>query len=294
MGVVLVNNERDPVLSRQLRRRGHEPVPVDAGDLAAAIGGCDAVYANPPTRITADLIAAAPRLRAVAAGGAGLDHIDVGAAEGAGVAVLNARGEGSSAVAEHTIGVMVALAKQLLVVDRAVRAGDFGVRWTLPFTELRGKTLGIVGHGRIGEAIAVRAEAFGMDVLGVRRSAGDLDDVLRRSDYVSVNVPLTPATRGLIGARELALLRPTSFLVDTSRGGVVDQVALHAALTGGRLAGAAVDVFTDEPAPPDDPLLALPNVIATAHCAGITREAIHRMALTVADALADVLDGAGR
>ncbi|HEV7760386.1 MAG TPA: NAD(P)-dependent oxidoreductase [Acidimicrobiales bacterium] len=289
MGVVLVNNERDPVLSAELRRRGHEPIAVDAGQLPHALAGADAVYANPPTRITASLIAGAPRLRVVAAGGAGLDHIDVDAAAAAGVTVVDARGVGSSAVAEHTLGAMIALAKQLLVVDRAVRAGDFGVRWRLPFTELHGKTLGIVGYGHIGRAIAVRARAFDMTVLATRAVA--LDDLLRRSDYVSVNVPLTAATRGLLGARELALMKPTAFLVDTSRGGVVDEAALHAALAAGRLAGAAIDVFAAEPAPPSGPLLELPNVIVTAHCAGITQEVIHRMARVVANTIADILDG---
>jgi D-3-phosphoglycerate dehydrogenase len=203
-------------------------------------------------------------------------------------------------VAEHTIGVMIAMAKQLLEAERAARTGDFASRWRLSLTELRGKTLGIVGYGNIGRAIASRAQAFDMDVLRLppRRpeaadelavTVPDLHTLLAASDYVSVNLPRSPATIDFIGATELAAMRRGSFLVNTSRGGVVNEPALIDALSRGQLAGAAIDVFAQEPIDADDPLLSLPNVLPTPHYAGITHETIRRMAEGVAHEIADAL-----
>jgi phosphoglycerate dehydrogenase-like enzyme len=273
-------------------------IATDDAAFATALARCDALYANPPTRVDEACFARAPRLRVVAAGGAGLDHIDVAAAARHGVAVLSAGDAGAASVAEHTIGVMVALAKRLIDTDAAVRAGNFDIRWQLPFGELSGKTLGILGFGNIGRAIAARATAFDMRVLATTRVPTELpgafanvtlEELLAESDFVSVNVPLTRSTRSIIGATELALMRPGTYLINTSRGGVVDDAALAAALHRGHLAGAAVDVFENEP-PVGNPLLDAPNVVLTPHNAGITSEAIRRMAHSVADRIADALE----
>lgn len=263
----------------------------------------DALYAYPPLTVTADLIAQAPNLKIIAAAGSGVDHIDVAAAQAAGIAVTHAVGAGARSVAEHAIGHMLCLAKRLVDLDRQVRAGQFERRHDQPFEELAGRTLTIVGFGAIGRELArIAYRGFDMEVIAVTRDGARTDcshvhrtlplaQALAAADIVSVHTPLTAQTRHLIGTAELALLKPGAWLVDTSRGGIVDPAALHRALAEGRLAGAALDVFEPEPPPLDAPLLHLPNVVVSPHCAGITRAAYRRLALAAANDIERALRG---
>ena len=255
--------------------------------------------------IPAEVIEAAPHLRVIARHGVGVDNIDVAAATRRGVAVAYTPTANVTSVAEHTLVLMGALAKQLLPYDRATRTGGWAIRDRHRAVELSGKTLGLVGLGRIGREVARRARAaYDMTVvaydpyvepsvfedLRVRRAAS-LDQVLQEGDVVSLHIPLTEATRHLIGAEQLAKMKPTAFLINTSRGPVVDEAALTEALRSGRIAGAALDVFHEEPPPAHHPLWELPNVVVTPHSAALTAEGAIRMATGAAQAIVDVLQG---
>jgi D-3-phosphoglycerate dehydrogenase len=230
--------------------------------------------------ISGDAMASCPSLRAISRAAAGYDIIDVAAATARGIAVLTAAGANAQSVAEHAIGLMLAAARNIPTHDRASQAGGWE-RARLGL-ELHGRCLGLVGYGRIARGVARIALAIGMrvvawsprldaagDIAPVERAAS-LEEVLRKADVLSLHAPLTPATRGLIGAAELDLLGPEAILVNTARGGLVDQPALVAALRSGRLAAAGLDVFATEPVDPADPLLALPNVVLTPHIGWMT------------------------
>lgn len=275
----------------------------DPAEVASRLETADALYTYPPLNVTPHMIGRAPRLKVIAAAGSGVDHIAVEAAQAAGIVVTHAVGAGARSVAEHAIGHMLCLAKRLVDLDRQVRAGEFERRHDQAFEELSGRTLAIVGFGAIGRELARMAAAgFEMNVIAVTRDGRPVDDrhvsrtlplheALAEADIVSVHVPLTAATRGLIGEPEFARMRPGAWLVDTSRGGVVDAAALQRALEAGRLGGAATDVFDPEPPPLDAPLLHLPNVVVSPHCAGITRAAYRRLALAAAADIERALRG---
>lgn len=244
---------------------------------------------------TAALLERCNRLLAVCSAGAGYDIIDVDACTEAGVIVCNNSGPGREAVAEHALGFMLALGKKIVAGDRLIRRAVVQDRAPLRGIELQGRTVGIVGLGQIGSRLAELANAFGMQVIAYDpvlsdddvRSRGaervDLDELLARSDFLQLTCPLTPETEGLIGRRELSLMQPGAYFISTARGPVHDEVALHEALVEGRIAGAGLDVFHDEPPSPDHPLLQLDNVIATPHVAGITEEATRHIAVATAE-----------
>lgn len=277
---------------------------VAAATLRAAIGEAEGLLAR-TAPIPADVIDAAPRLRVIARHGVGVDNIDVAAATRRGIPVAYTPDANRVSVAEQVLALLLALAKRLHEYDAATRRGAWEVRNGYGALDLAGKRLGVVGMGRVGATVAQKAGAgLDMRVLGydpnlpreIIAAAGAepvarLEDLLAAADAVTLHVPLTPATRGLLDARALACMRPTAFLINTSRGGVVDEAALHAALSTGRLRGAALDVFEAEPPPADHPLLALPNVIVTPHSAALTAECAVRMATGAARAIIDVLDG---
>jgi phosphoglycerate dehydrogenase-like enzyme len=234
------------------------------------------------------VIAGAPRLRLIQHQGVGYDKTDVAAAAARGVPVALCPAGTSVGVAEHVFLLVLALYKQLLRADASLRGGEW-LQWSLrPNSyELAGKCFGLVGLGRIGREVAVRARAFGASVLyhDPRRASAEVetslgaawlpfDSLLAQADIVSLHLPLTKETHHLIGARELARMRPTAVLVNTARGPLVDQAALVQALRAGQLAGAGLDVFETEPVPPADPLLALPNVVVTPHIAAGTVDAL--------------------
>lgn len=275
-----------------VRRALHATGPQWLADVAEA----DVIIAR-RWNVDRQALEAARRLRGVVTAGVGVEKVDVAAATELGIVVANSPGN-YIAVAEATLLLMNALSKSLSLWIEAARTGkqpDAYVRGS----ELHGKTLGLVGLGRIGRWVAGLARAFGMDVLAydpyvqpsdVARLV-PLEELLRSSDYVSLHPVLTPETRHMIGAEQLSLMKPTAFLVNTSRGGVVDEAALIEALRAGRIAGAGLDVFEVEPPELDNPLLAMPNVIATPHALPRTAESQHRCAEMTEESVLALLDG---
>jgi len=272
-------------------------------ELADAIAGVDAVLVRSATQITRESLARANGLKVIGRAGVGVDTIDVDAATERGIAVLTAPAGNTISAAELTFALTLALARRVPAADRSMKAGQWD-RKSFSGSELHGKTLGLVGAGRIGGEVAKRARAFGMQVvaydpfliadraqaLGIERA--ELDEVLRRADVVSLHVPLTEATSGLLGDRELALMKPTAVLINAARGGVVREDALVRALTERRIGGAALDVYEQEPLPADHPLRALDNVVLTPHLGASTVEAQQNVAVEIAEAVrAALLDG---
>lgn len=268
----------------------------------AALAGANAIVSG-LSPITAEHLAAAPQLRLIQCASHGSEYVDLEAAAARGVRVATIRSTGAEKddVAEHVFALMLTLAKQILPGHLALRNGD----WALPqlqrsITELFGKTLGVVGMGLVGREVARRALAFEMTVVYYDRNPPGsddvtapqgtrwepLDDLLRASDYVTLHLPLTPDTRNLIDARRLSLMKRTAFLINTSRGSLVDQQSLAVALERGVIAGAGVDVFDPEPPSRSMRLLHAPNVVLSPHVAGVTRETVVRIAQA---ALANVL-----
>ncbi|MBS3805481.1 MAG: D-2-hydroxyacid dehydrogenase [Oleiphilaceae bacterium] len=266
------------------------------------IGGFDTVLTNKVV-LTGEHFRANPQLRRIAVVATGLNNIDLESARAAGISVINATGYGRPSVAQHTMALMLALATRLLDYHRDVQAG----RWAKspqfclmdhPIMELEGRTLGIVGYGDLGQGVAERARAFGMNILVAARqgqAAGEVDghpripleELLPRVDVLSLHCLLSDQTRGLIGTGELALMKPEALLLNTSRGGLVDEAALADALRAGRLGGAGFDVLTEEPPVSGNPLLAgdIPNLIVTPHCAWASREARQRIVQLIGDGL---------
>jgi D-3-phosphoglycerate dehydrogenase len=253
--------------------------------------------------ISRRLMEAAPNLKVVARHGVGVEAIDRQAAAELGITVVNTPDANVESVAEQCLGMMIVLAKRIRQADRAIRAGDWQARYRLTGNELLGKTLGLIGFGRIGRRLAEMGHA-GLSMAIVyhdvvaypeaekaleARKVG-LDDLLAGSDFVSVHTPLTSETRGLIGEAALRKMKKSAFLINTSRGQVVNQPALVQALRDGWIAGAGLDVYDPEPLPPDSPLLTMDNVILSPHMASHTDEALYRMAMVVTDVLA-VIEG---
>lgn len=253
--------------------------------------------------VSAEAIEKAQRLRVIGRHGVGVDNVDLDAATRRGVPVVYAPQTNAVSVAEHTIAMMLALAKNLMRFDQELRIGRFQSRLVIRGIELEGKTLGVIGLGNIGRLVAEKCrKAFHMRVLGYDPyiSPGlvpevelveNLEQLLREADVITLHVPLTEETRNLLGRRELALLKPTALLINTSRGAVVDEEALAEALHAGSIAGAALDVFSIEPPPPDHPILSAPNTLLSPHVAAHTEEALRRMALSVVEDVLAVLRG---
>jgi len=258
----------------------------------------------------ASVFEAAPRLEFIARTGVGYDNIDMAAARARGVRVLLATGCNAVSVAEHALGLMMALAKKTVAARAAVLGDDFhGSRERLGAVEISGKTVGLVGFGDIGQALARMCRGgFDMRVVALVRDPGryeaahpgvefvtDLERLLPRADFVSLHVPATDETRRLIGERQLARMRPTAFLINTSRGSLVDEEALCSALERGVIAGAGLDVFEPEPPARDNPLLRLDNCVLTPHVGGFTKESTEKtmrsLAASVARAVRGIYDG---
>ncbi|MEW5916243.1 MAG: hydroxyacid dehydrogenase [Gemmatimonadota bacterium] len=267
-----------------------------ADELRDAMAQCDAVLVRSATKITRDSLSRAERLKVIGRAGVGVDTIDVDAATERGIPVLTAPAGNTVSAAELTMALLLALARRVPAADRSMRNGEWD-RKSFTGVELFGKTLGLIGAGRIGGEVAVRARAFGMkvlvsdpfltpervDALGVETAA--VDDILTRADVLSVHVPLTAETEGLIGEKELAKLKPTAFVLNVARGGVIDETALLNALQNRKIAGAALDVYSQEPLPADHPFRALPNVVLTPHLGASTAEAQVNVAIEIAEAV---------
>lgn len=256
------------------------------------------------TKITRDMAAAAPNLRIVARHGVGYEAVDVDALTDHGVPLTITGDVNSVAVAEHTLALMLALAKQVVTYDRAIRNDNFAIRDGFDSTELFGKIVLLAGFGRIGRASAQRAAAFGMRVMiadpFVTKEqveaegyihATDFRAVLPVADYVCIHVPKTPETTNLISKDELKSMKPSAYILNVSRGGIVDEVALHTALKEGWIRGAGLDVFDPEPPQPDNPLLKLDNIVVSPHCGAFTQECAQRMAEACAKSVLDALEG---
>jgi D-3-phosphoglycerate dehydrogenase len=251
-----------------------------------------------------DLLRRTPNLLIVSSNGAGYDPVDVEACTAAGVLVLNQSGGNANSVAEHALGMLLTLSKRILEADRALRRDPHVNRNALIGNEAQGKTIGIVGLGNVGRRIAALCKGLlGMKVIAydpyltgseMAARGGDkveLDELLRRSDYVSISCPLTKDSRGMIGAREFSLMQKHAYFITTARGFIHDEAALLEALRDKRIAGAGLDVWSKEPPPPEHPLLQLDNVLASPHTAGVTREARENMGRIAAEQILDALDG---
>ncbi len=266
----------------------------------------DAIVLRGPARITREVIEEADSVKAISGAGRGLDNIDVEAATEKGIAVLNCPSVNAVSVAEHAFLLLLAAAKKMLLCDNAVRQGNYDLRSNLRPNEITGKVLGLIGTGAIGSCLAAmaiggfkmkvraydpfvdpsEAEAQGIELYP------DLESLLPVCDFISLHVPLTPETENLISEKEFKLMKPTAIIVNTARGGVIDEVALTEALRENRIAGAGLDVFCDEPDLQCDlPLFNTENVVFSPHIGGITEEATYRMAEAVATNMLAFLNG---
>ena len=269
-------------------------------ELERALAGAHALIVRSETRVTADLLTRGPNLRVIARAGTGVDNIDVHAATRRGIAVMNAPGANTVSAAEHAMGLLLAQARHIPWAAEAMRRGEWD-RKRFEGTELRGKTIGIVGLGRIGGHVAQLARAFGMHVVGhdpylsPERAAElqlkllPLDQLLAQADVVTLHVAHTEQTHHLINAERLKLMKPTAVLVNTARGELVDEAALADAVRDKRIGGAAIDVFAVEPLPADAPLRKLERVILTPHLAASTAEAQERVSVEICGAVRDAL-----
>ena len=276
--------------------------------LLEAAADADALIVRNRSQVNAELLAAAPRLIAVGRLGVGLDNIDLAGCEARGIKVIPATGANARAVAEYVIGTMLSLLRGAYASTADVAAGTWPRTALSQGLEAHGRTLGVVGFGGIGRLAAQLARGLGMRIVGsdaalpaahpAWQEAGAeplaLDELLGQADVVTLHVPLTPDTRHLLDAARIARMRPGAILINTSRGGIVDEAALAAALRAGRLRGAALDVFEQEPLPAGGPLADAPNLILTPHIAGLTQEANTRVSDMVAADVTMALDARAR
>jgi D-3-phosphoglycerate dehydrogenase / 2-oxoglutarate reductase len=281
-----------------LKETGWNIVLPAATALTAEIADADGLVVRSATKVNRELLEKAPKLRVIGRAGVGVDNVDMEAATNRGVLVMNTPGGNAVSVAEHTFALMLALARSVASSNTAIQAG----RWEKSSSgvEMRGKTLGLIGLGRVGIEVAKRARVFGMDVIAydpyVTQAAArevevellPLEEVLKRADVISLHTALSPATEKMINAAAIAQMKKGARLVNCARGELIDEVALAEALKSGQLAGAAVDTFAKEP-PKDSPLIGLPNVIATPHIAGSTAEAQEQVGTLIAQQVRDYL-----
>jgi D-3-phosphoglycerate dehydrogenase len=272
-------------------------------DLAARIADCDALVLR-LTPLRAATIAKANRLKVVARFGVGYDNVDLAALTRRGIPLALVGDANAVPVAEHTLGLMLAVSRQVVRLDSALRAGRYEARSTGRRSELRGKTVLVVGFGRIGRQVAKRCAAFDMAVIAADprveaaevetlgfRHLNDFRDALAEADFVTLHLPGRADGRPLLAAAEFAAMKPGAYLVNAARGSLVDEDALAEALTSGRIGGAGLDVTRREPPPPDNPLLGLDNVVLTPHVAGLTEESARRMSLASVRNALDAIDG---
>ena len=272
-------------------------------DILALAPTADAIIVR-TTKLTAAAIDSAPKLKIVSRHGVGYDNVDMAALDRRRIPLTLVGNVNALSVAEHTLFMMLTLAKRGVAYDRATRNGDWKLRDSFGATELAGKTLLLLGFGRIGREVTRRAQAFGMTVLAydpyVRDAAllaarvqpvAKLAEAIPQADFISVHLPMTAETKGIIGAQQFAAMKKTAIVISTARGGLVDEAALAAALNSGQIRAAGLDVFLDEPPAPNDPLLKLDNLLLSPHIAGLTEECAMRMAeVSARNALAG-LDG---
>src|SRR5688572_18803182 len=304
MARILVTEEIAEGGLDRLRAAGHEvDVQLDLDHLLTHVKGAHALIVRSATQVTAEVLDAATELMVVGRAGIGLDNVDVEAATRKGVMVVNAPQSNILSAAEHTLALLMALARNIPQADTSLRGGGWE-RERFQGVELHGKTLGIVGLGRVGTMVAQRALSFGMRLIAYdpyvpkdrARELGielmpDLGALLVQADFITIHLPKTSETEALIGERELSLMKEDALIVNTARGGIIHEAALAKALEAGRLGGAAVDVFETEPPPPDHPLIGLPNAIVTPHLGAATREAQDKAGIAIAEMVRLALKG---
>jgi D-3-phosphoglycerate dehydrogenase len=300
---VLISDGLDESGKRLLREaaRVEDKPNINPAELLAVVEDCEALIVRSRSQVTAEVLAAGRRLKVVGRAGVGLDNIDLEAARREGVTVVNSPQATTLAVAEHALGLMLALARLIPRADASMKAGQW-IKKELEGIELSGKTLGIVGVGNIGAALAQRSAALDMVVIGydpflpgdaIRQRGAEavtLDELYARADFISLHVPLTAETRGMLGGQVFEKMKPGVRIVCTARGGLIDEEALLQALETGRVAGAALDVFAEEP-PGATRLVTHPQVIATPHVAAQTVEAQRRAAVDIAHEVLRALRG---
>lgn len=296
-GIELLKKEVEIVIAKEISLEA----------LSQQVGDIDGIIVR-GVRVSGEIIRKANKLKVIGKHGIGVDNIDIDIATERGVSVVYSPEAPVESVAEHVMGFMLVMAKNILLADRALREGRFKSKHDYIGTELASKKLGIVGVGKIGLTVAKKCMAcFDMKVLGYDpyipkekkekmeemgiRVVDNLDILLKESDFISLNVPLTETTKNMIGERELRLMKPTAYLINTARGKIVEEQALMEILNKKEIAGAALDVFTVEPPQLDNPLFRMENVCVTPHIAGSTEEALIRMATTVANEVLKVLRG---
>jgi D-3-phosphoglycerate dehydrogenase len=273
----------------------------DSAGLRLALLEADGIVIRSGTQLTAEVLDGQTRLKAIVRAGVGVDNIDVAAATRRGIVVMNTPGGNTISTAEHTMALLLSLARNVPRANDSLKSGKWE-RTKFTGTQLEGKTLGVVGLGRVGLAVAKRAQGFGMTVLGFDpflaaekalehgvESVARLDDLWGHCDFISLHTPMTAETRNLIGAREILLMRPTVRIINCARGGLIDEAALAEALDQGRVAGAAIDVFEPEPPPEGHPLVRHPQVVVTPHLGASTEEAQVSVAIEAARLLSDFL-----
>ena len=268
---------------------------------ASHVKDAEAVLLSTAYEMTSDVIAQAQNLKVISRTGVGVDNVDVTAATGKKILVLNTPGANSISVAEHAVALMLSLSKQLLVYDRELRNGNFKIRRSGKCVDIEGKTLGLIGCGAIGRLVADKCRAsFNMQVIGydpyIKELPNitlyeDLKEVFKQADYVSLHIPLTEETKNLVGTELLSLMKPTAFIINTSRGGIIDEQALADMIIQNKIAGAGLDVLESEPPKADNPLLPLDNVIMTPHSAALTKECSARVEFEAAQGISDYLKG---
>ena len=269
-------------------------------ELFEALSGCEGLIVRSETKVTAELLDAANTLRVIGRAGVGVDNIDVAAATIRGVVVMNAPDGNTITTAEHTVAMLVSLARSIPQASSSLKSGRWD-RKKFVGVELQGKTLGVVGLGRIGRVVASRARAMGMFIVAydpfiapeqardLEIELAPLEQVFSRADFLTVHTPLTSETRGLIDREALSRMKPGARIINCARGGLIDEDALYEAITNGSIAGAALDVFSEEPPPADHKLLQLDQVIVTPHLGASTKEAQEGVAFTVAEQMRDFL-----
>jgi len=298
---VLISDQISDEGIRILEREGSIEVEVKTGlspkELIACIGGYDGLIVRSATKVTSEVISAADKLRVIGRAGVGYDNIDLEAASERGIVVMNSPEGNTNTAAEHAIALLMSLARNIPLANQSVKSGKWE-RSRFMGVEVMGKTLGVIGLGRIGSIVAKRAMGLAMKILAydpyISEEAASrlglelvsLEELLRRSDYITLHTPRTPETRNLIGPREFALMKEGVRLINCARGQIVDEQALYDALVSGKVAGAGLDVFAQEP-PGDSPLLKLDQVICTPHLGASTTEAQVRVATAIAEQVVD-------
>lgn len=275
---IVIADKMEPEVVSELRKLGN--VQDAPKDLKAALADADALIVRSATKVTDELLQSAPKLKVVARAGVGLDNVDKAACEKRGIRVVNTPGASSNSVAELALGMMLGFARRIPKADSSMKAGQW-LKKELTGTELQGKTLGVVGLGRIGSLLAMKANALGMNILYCDLNSStlgkkvNLEELFSSSDYISLHVPLTEQTKDMVDAAMLSRMKRNAVLINTARGGLVDEEALYAALKEGRIAGACLDVYPSEPY--SGKLCQLPNAVLTPHIAGSTAEAQARI-----------------